>query len=462
LVTATREASVCSGEINCDGDPPRPFQIQSYADLLQFPDIPLGGKDTPSGTRDISIPFVDAIVVPTFRSAEQLSSAVELASRARCELLPLYTDNFPSGLPAALAGLKQGQATPLALRSDLRDYRILDLGADLPQSFASSGALDISRKRNLGLLIGRMHGWRRVLLLDDDIRRINIEKLSAAAALLDKYPVVGLQVKKFPDASVVGHARRLTGHRQEPFISGGSLLVDPQRLNGFFPAIYHEDWLCIINHLRAGEVAIGGMVGQLPYKPFATPGRAKNEEFGDIFASALLWLVHTRKRMSIINPSTPAVSDTDYWNDLTSYNFWTQILEQRAALLDNVAKRLKAQYPDNAPAKQALEVARQRCGELTPSEFVAVTSKWSSSLDVWRERLSGLPQVNSIEKALAELGILDIVRPFHTDHRLSLPVSTRRQAKILAMGPALILGGMIGAAPAVRNKRFRHWARSSA
>ena len=54
-----------------------------------------------------------------------------------------------------------------------------------------------------------------MLFLDDDIRKLNVAKLSSAAALLDDYPVVGLQVKKFPDASVVGHARRLAGRRQE-------------------------------------------------------------------------------------------------------------------------------------------------------------------------------------------------------------------------------------------------------
>ena len=67
-------------------------------------------------------------------------------------------------------------------------HRLLDLAADLPQSLVSSCALDISRKRNLGLLIGRACGWRRMLFLDDDIRRLNMEKLSSAADLLRKYP----------------------------------------------------------------------------------------------------------------------------------------------------------------------------------------------------------------------------------------------------------------------------------
>ena len=128
---------------------------------------------------------------------------------------------------------------------------MLDLGASLPQGRVSPAALDISRKRNLGLLIGRACGWTRMLFLDDDIRKLNVPKLSSAAALLDDHPVVGFQVKKYPDTSVVGHARRLAGRRQAPFVSGGSLLVDPQLLDGYFAPVYHEDWLCVINHIRA-------------------------------------------------------------------------------------------------------------------------------------------------------------------------------------------------------------------
>jgi hypothetical protein len=445
LVTAAPES---------DADAPKPFQLQSYAKLLQFPEIPPAGKDLPSGKRDISIPVVDAILVPTFRSAGQLSSAVELASRARCELLSLHTDDFPHGLPDVLARAREARVTSLALRSDLRDHRLLDLGADLPQSFAATAALDISRKRNLGLLIGRMRGWTRMFLLDDDIRRLNIEKLSAAAALLDRYPVVGLQVRKYPDASVVGHARRLTGRKQELFVSGGALLVNPQRLNGFFPAIYHEDWLCIINHLRVGEVAIGGTVGQLPYQPFAFPERAKNEEFGDILATGLLWLVHERRN----TPGTAVASDADYWRALTQHRFWAQILQQRAKLLEDVAKRLREQYPDDLPAdqspelaQQSLNVARQRCDALTPDEFVSVTNKWMSNIGLWRERLSRLPRVNSVEKALAELGIPDIVQPYHAGRRQNKPDGFRpRPTKLIAMGSAAVMvSGLVGAAPSV-------------
>jgi hypothetical protein len=417
--------------------------------LLKFPRIPAISKETPSGARDISTPVVDAIIVPTFRSAEQIRTAVELASQARCQLLLLYTDNFPPGLSDVLAGLKHGEATPLVVRSDARDDRLLDLGADLPQSFAAPAALDISRKRNLGLLIGRMCGWTRMLLLDDDIRRINIEKLSAAAALLDTYPVVGLQVIKYPDASVVGHARRLTGRMQVPFVSGGSLLIDPQRLDGFFPAIYHEDWLCIINHLRVGEVAIGGTVGQKVYKPFAVPERARNEEFGDIFVSGLLWLIYAHNK-TIATVPIPTERPADYWREATDRRFWERILDERVALLDDVTARLKMIYPDNENAHQSLDIAWQRCAELTPDEFVSVATKWMTNLEVWRERTSSLPQTNSIEKALSELGLLGIVRLHQVNFQPTYTTSfCRRHAKLVIFGLAFILGGLVGAAPGV-------------
>ena len=139
---------------------------------------------------------------------------------------------------------------------------------------------------------------------------------------------------------MVGHARRLTGRRQEPFVSGGSLLVNPQRLNGYFAPIYHEDWLCVINHLREREVAIGGSVGQLPYLPFTTPDRAKFEEFGDILLSGLLWLVHTRTRKHVAD-KTRAAPDPEYWQEATNPHFWKQMLEQRASLLSDITARLR-------------------------------------------------------------------------------------------------------------------------
>jgi hypothetical protein len=420
-VTATIEDDAESAD--SDGEQPIPFLISSYAHLLHLPAIPggtrnagnrTGGRSTASRNRTgRATSIIDAIIVPTVRSAEHLRYAARLAADARCQLVVLYTDSFPPGLSPVLAELQEGTAAVLALGSAVT-HRLLDLAAGMPQSLVSSCALDISRKRNLGLLIGRVCGWERMLFLDDDIRRLSIVKLRSAADLLRKYPVVGLQVIKYPDASAVGHARRLTGHRQEPFISGGSLLINPQRLDGFFPPVYHEDWLCTINHLRRGEVAVGGTVGQLAYKPFTTSERARLEEFGDILTSGLLWLIHTRHGRSDAESVLPT-AEYDYWREATKPRFWEEILDQRATLLTNIAGRLKLMSALGPGPQQSVKAAQQRCAQLTPAEFVSFTEKWLNSLAVWRSLLSQFSHADSVGKALAELGLSHAVRMYEAD-----------------------------------------------
>ena len=408
------KTSAESRESESDGELPGPFEAQSYDDLLQFPYIQASGISTPFGRRDVTVPLVDAIVVPTIRPAEHLRPAVQFAADTRCHLILVYTDQLPDGLSDVLAGLRPGQVTLLTVRSGIQDG-LLDLGASLPPSLVSPAALDISRKRNLGLLIGRVCGWTRMLFLDDDIRKLNVAKLSSAAALLDDYPVVGLQVKKYPAESVVGHARRLTGRRQEPFVSGGSLLVNPQLLNGYFAPVYHEDWLCVINHLRAGEVAIGGLVAQLPYLPFSASKRAEHEEFGDVLLSGLLWLVHARIRKGAADKAR-LMTETDYWREATNPRFWKQILEQRAALLADITWRLTGKDFDGPSPLPSLAAAKRRLAELTPADLASFTERWLTSLAIWRSRLSNLSSVGladkarGIEKALAILGLVSIVR----------------------------------------------------
>jgi hypothetical protein len=387
--------------------PPRPFHVTSYRPLLRFPEVPAA-----AGTA--SLPAVDAIVVPTIRGAEQLVSSVRLALAARCQLVTIHTDGFPAGLEQVLAPIQhRGLATPLALRAR-GTHHLLDLGAGLPQSLGSSCARDISRKRNLGLLVGRACGWRRMLFLDDDIRKINATKLGSAAALLDHYPVVGLQVTKYPDASVVGHARRMAGRRQEPFISGGALLVDPQRLSGFFPPVYHEDWLCIIGHLSQGDVAIGGTVGQVPYEPFTTAQRAKLEEFGDILASGLLWLIYAGGKTSRMELAATARNGdfprSDYWSEATRESFWGEVLSQRAALLDDLASALGQPCRHKPLPVQSVLAARERCGQLCPAEFVSFVERWLANLSSWRAQAPDPFLADSVAKAISELGLSHAVR----------------------------------------------------
>jgi hypothetical protein len=393
-------------------EPPRPFESELYPKLLRR------SAARPAQETEAHGPAVDAILVPTIRSAEQLRSAVKIAAKSGSHLVTLHTDSFPSRLASVLGELDRGSFTALALRSGAR-HSLLDLSADLPQTLHSPSALDISRKRNLGLLIGRACGWTRMLLLDDDIQWLNVEKLRAAASVLrgDKYPVVGIQVtNKYPDASVIGHARRMVNYDYKPFISGGSLLINPQRLNGFFPAVYHEDWLCILDHLRIGEVAVRGHVGQGLYEPFANPDRARTEEFGDILASGLLWLVHAARAKAAAKAepvNTDIGEQSDYWRKAMRLEFWKEVLDQRAKLLDDLVLLLELRSKhEMAGPLASVRAAQRRRNELSAEEFVSFISAWVRNLAEWRNRTSSLPRADSVDKALTELGLLHTVRMF--------------------------------------------------
>ncbi len=409
-MTATTEDNAESWGADGRGEPPRPFQSELYPRLLRRPAL-----RPAQGYTDYSRPVIDAIVVPTIHSAEQLRSAVRLAADSGSHLVTLHTDRFPSELTSVLGKLGRDAVTPLALRPRAR-HALLDLAVNMPQTLRSASAFDISRKRNFGLLIGRACGWTRMLLLDDDIQRLNMAKLRAAASVLreDKYPVVGIQVTdKYPDASVIGHARRMVGYDHKPFISGASLLVNPQRLNGFFPAVYHDDWLCILDHLRLGEVAVSGQVGQGPYNPFADPDRARSEEFGDVLASGLLWLIHAARDKVA---AQAALADTntgepsDYWREAMRLSFWKEVLDQRAKLLDELARLLELRPKRDMAPLESVRAAQHRRSELSPDEFVSFITAWGDNLAKWRDRTSHLARAGSVDKAVDDLGLLHTVR----------------------------------------------------
>ncbi len=401
LVTDTLIARAESRSMHSDTDLSFPFHYLSHAELLCFPLAQRGALPVATDST------VDAIIVPTIREADQLRPAADLAEQLRCPLIAIYSHRSADELSSIRREFEQPDITVVGLPAHL-PQNLLDLLAFETNSHpaaVSYCALDISRKRNLGLALAQMCGWTRILFLDDDIGHLSSEKVTNAASLLRKYPVVGFQVRNYPDNSVIGHAKRLAGWEQDVFISGGSLLVDPQRLNGFFPPIYHEDWFCVLNHLCAGSAAVGGEVEQLAYSPFASRVRALLEEFGDILGEGLLWLIHHKRDLSF--------PEASFWAEAIDSSFWHSVLQRRERLLTEITRRLLERPPDSCIADALLSVteARARRYNLAAEDFVSFVHQWLRDLAQWRDRLAGLPQVDSVAKALAELGLSHVAVP---------------------------------------------------
>jgi hypothetical protein len=339
---------------------------------------------------------VDAIIVPTARTVGYLKRTMELAAKLRCEVVTL---NSRWSSAAATRHLFLGAGVKITA---------VDMGTDaahaLLPAFGTTSLLagtpfargtDTSRKRNLGLLIARMAGLKHVVFLDDDIHIPDHQHLTDAVRLLDRFDGVGLTVGGYPDNSVVCHAHRETGGIQDTFVGGGALAVNTASNDSFFPDVYNEDWFFLLNDTRLRPIArTEGLAVQKPYDPFGDERRARTEEFGDVLAEGVFWLLDQGKR----------VQDA-------SVDYWRKFLAKRLAFINEVLSRVDATdigVAERERMKSALRAARGRCTLITPELCVQYLKAWRTDRGKWRRHLERHESVcteSSIVEALTLLGI---------------------------------------------------------
>jgi hypothetical protein len=360
------------------------FHIESHEALLQQP---------PGAEADDQKPLrhLDAIVVPTIRPFS-LGPAIALAAGVGCALVVLCSTREQ----AARAVQKCRPLVDDVLVTYISPYAAENLPALLtsqrPQmDSATSCHVDIARKRNVGLLLARLCGWRTVMFLDDDIRALTANAISAAAALAAHFQAVGFKINHYPDNSVVCHAHRLAGGTQDVFPGGSALVVDVARNDAMFPPIYNEDWLFLFDAAQRRSVALAGTLSQLEYLPFARPERAASEEFGDVIAEGLYRLLHEG---GTITDATQA--------------YWRNVLERRFRLIDHIADELLLRTGGALVTKHALislAAARRRLVDITELACLSFVHAWRTDVDTWRKQLTDLPVLADLAGAAKYLGL---------------------------------------------------------
>ncbi|MFC3739458.1 hypothetical protein [Paractinoplanes deccanensis] len=316
---------------------------------------------------------LDAIIVPTAWPAGALRHAMEVGKAI--------------GVPVvALCSRASAPEEALRLAGHL-DAAVLTVGVDgtlarLLPSFDTDRLLrangfgttsDLSLKRNLGLVLARGLGWRRVLFLDDDIHVEEPEQLHRAAALVDRFRAVGLANSGYHDNSVVCHAYRAVGGRQGTFIGGGAMIVDALRTESFHPSIYNEDWLYLLGDGVPFRAARAGTMRQRSYDPFANPARAAAEELGDTLAEGLFWLLDSGRNIS--------TAQSAYWGDA---------LFRRRGFIDLVIGELDGSA-EHRRMRRSLEAARGRSAAITHRLCEDFMEAWQADLERWRKFLVQLP-----------------------------------------------------------------------
>jgi hypothetical protein len=339
---------------------------------------------------------VDAIFVPTARPVAYLKEAAAAARFLRCPLVTLHSRKWTSAYAAAaslhpevdLIAIDVPEADRLRL-PELETTRLL-AGTCFEQR------TDLSTKRNFALVLSHMLRWKRIIFLDDDIRVPNPGDLSRAAGLLDAHAAVGLGIGGFADNSMVCHAFRAVGGWQETFIGGGALAIAMKRNRSFFPNVYNEDWFFLLDAgKRLQSVASVGQVLQYPYDPYRIE-RARAEEFGDVLAEGIFWLLDQGK---------PA-SDGDLVH-------WRNFLDHRKQFIRQVRSMVKSQANIDSTVRvrmeEALRAALGRCERITPELCEAFMKALATDQDRWQRHIQQIwrQPTPSLEGALMSLTISD-------------------------------------------------------
>ncbi len=303
----------------------RVLQYPTHAELIESSCLPAPSART----------GLDAIIVPASRPAENLSTAVKLATETDARLIVLCSfRTHADDVRALLAKHRLRDPAVVEMPQEckgwiLNDFKTTEWVHQGPGKVVCVARnSDLSMKRNTGLLLARMLGWERIFFMDDDIRAVSAQTVLSTLSVLGtgghRYRTAGMSVKSYPDNSVVCHARREVGEDQDVFVSGSVLAVDCRMPFDFFPDLYNEDWLFFYRDAAEESLATGGSLAeQLAYDPFADPQRAAGQEFGDVIAEGLYALLH-----SGLGPES---ADEEYWN---------RFLEQRSSVLDGVCKLL--------------------------------------------------------------------------------------------------------------------------
>jgi hypothetical protein len=338
---------------------------------------------------------LDAVIVPASRPAWNLDQAITLARASHCTLLILCSHRAkPAEVHELLADRSFNDAIvvdlPAGYGHELFDFHALESTKDDLPAACFHYTSDLSMKRNVGLVLARMLGWRRIFFLDDDIRDINASDVHGTVTMLGSCRTAGMRVANFPDNSVACHAYRMTGGLQDVFVTGAALAIDCQQKIGFFPNIYNEDWLFFYDDAAHGQLGRSGrIVTQLRYDPFDDARRAAWQEFGDVLAEGLYALLDRGRGLKH--------ATRDYWCDF---------LYARQIFLQTTIERSGMADPDIRERLLHSVGSAQKCSVgISPEVLERYIWLWRRDRHEWGQRLARVSQMPSPDAALRALGL---------------------------------------------------------
>lgn len=227
---------------------------------------------------------LDAVYVPSLSTRRTPSTSIELLSRFSKEIVFVYTDRiglFESNDSASI------RVETIENNSDfLNNYNSRKVNRNL--AIAWRPDFDIPHKRSFALSDARCHGYKRIMLLDDDLFLSEDNLISAISALNNGAVIVGFHVTNYPDVSTIDHLERLVlGKDNIISMTGSCMIIDMTSVCGDFVNVYNEDLFFFLSQKNIEKVVSGGCILQEKSLPWLNLSRVMHEQFGDLIYDSL-------------------------------------------------------------------------------------------------------------------------------------------------------------------------------
>jgi hypothetical protein len=347
---------------------------------------------------------LDAVIVPASRPAFALQPAIELTAFLGAFLVVLCSKQTKAEQVAQRVATTPGARALIIQIPETWTHSEFPTrtSANEFKTASASRTSDLSTKRNLGLLLARLHSWNKIVFVDDDIKLVGNRNIARLAGQLERHQVAGMLVRRFPDNSVVCHARRLAGLAQDVFVTGAVLGVHCNSLPlSFFPDIYNEDWFFFAEEAAKRKLPRVGRAVQAEYDPFANPERARKEEFGDLLAEGLY---------ALIGEEDPSLPFDEQLRGAT-LPYWSRFIDaRREAIVEAQMKlsRFMGTDADNgylSAALDSLAAAESQLDTIRPELCVNFLDVWREDRSQWQTFSNGVNSVGSTREAMDFLGL---------------------------------------------------------
>jgi hypothetical protein len=343
---------------------------------------------------------LDAIVVPASRPASCLKPAIRLSAQLGVQLVVLCSKQTKGEQVAERVSASPGARALIVEIPEGWSHSEFPTrtSQEVFKRPNANRASDLSAKRNVGLLLARLHGWNKIVFLDDDVTLSRTDNIARLAGQLDRYQVAGMILWEYPDNSVVCHARRDAGLSQDVFLTGAVLGVHCNNLPlSFFPDIYNEDWFFFAQEAASRQLRGVGRAIQAEYDPYASPDRARQEEFGDLLAEGLF---------ALMGQADASVQFREQVRGATSA-YWARFIRARHEVITETKTLLSGALERNgnhgrgSAALASLAAAENQLDHIiTADDCVNFVDAWQDDLEDWQRFSSRVSNVGSTREAM--------------------------------------------------------------